>query len=29
MKEIITLLIAVSAWFVLQIYILPSLGVST
>ena len=29
MKEIIMLLIAVGAWFVLQIYILPSLGIST
>ncbi len=29
MKEIIMLLIAVGAWFALQIYILPSLGIST
>ena len=29
MKEITMLLIAVGAWFALQIYILPNLGIST
>ena len=29
MKEIMMLLIAVGTWFVLQLYILPSLGIST
>ncbi len=29
MKAIIMLLIAVGTWFALQIYILPSLGIST
>jgi hypothetical protein len=29
MKEIITLIVAVGAWFVLQTYILPSFGIST
>lgn len=29
MKEIITLLIVVGIWFLLQTYILPKLGIST